>query len=231
MPFPVPPIEPMEAKLVAALARGGRLAVRAQMGRLPLPGLRPTAARCRCSPSRASRWSAIFPRWSTRLRACPNAFVLDGELLIPVGTQLSFAALQMRLHPAESRIRTPRRGDARAADAVRSAYGPERKSLVDRPLAERRDGAGGVPCAPPFERPAPVALHARSARSPSSGWRRAAARSTASSPSAATSPIAPGERAMLKVKRLRTADCVVGGFRYASGGEACRLAAARALRR
>lgn len=28
----------------------------------------------------------------------------------------------------------------------------------------------------------------------------------------------PGERAMLKVKRLRTADCVVGGFRYETGG-------------
>jgi ATP-dependent DNA ligase len=31
-------------------------------------------------------------------------------------------------------------------------------------------------------------------------------------------PYLPGERAMLKVKRLRTADCVVGGFRYETGG-------------
>ena len=31
--------------------------------------------------------------------------MLDGELLIPVGAELSFEALQMRLHPAESRIR------------------------------------------------------------------------------------------------------------------------------
>ena len=30
-------------------------------------------------------------------------------------------------------------------------------------------------------------------------------------------PYLPGERAMLKVKRLRTADCVVGGFRYETG--------------
>src|SRR5687768_13825462 len=32
-------------------------------------------------------------------------FVLDGELVIPLGDELSFEALQMRLHPAESRIR------------------------------------------------------------------------------------------------------------------------------
>src|ERR1700761_3443569 len=31
-------------------------------------------------------------------------FVLDGELLIPVGEQLSFESLQMRLHPAASRV-------------------------------------------------------------------------------------------------------------------------------
>ncbi len=41
------------------------------------------------------------------------------------------------------------------------------------------------------------------------------ARWTASSPSGSTTPYAPGERDMLKVKRLRSADCVVGGFRYA----------------
>ena len=35
----------------------------------------------------------------------PSRFVLDGELAIPVGETLSFDALQMRLHPAESRIK------------------------------------------------------------------------------------------------------------------------------
>src|SRR5829696_6726937 len=34
----------------------------------------------------------------------PKRFVLDGELLIPIGKRLSFDALQMRLHPAKSRI-------------------------------------------------------------------------------------------------------------------------------
>src|SRR5918998_1064627 len=47
-----------------------------------------------------------FPEVVALLRRLPQErFVLDGELAIPVGTSLSFDALQMRLHPAESRIR------------------------------------------------------------------------------------------------------------------------------
>ena len=39
----------------------------------------------------------------------------------------------------------------------------------------------------------------------------------------------PGERAMVKVKRMRTADCVVGGFRYLANGRAGRVIAAWTL--
>ncbi len=47
-----------------------------------------------------------FPEVAAMLRAlAPDRFVIDGELAIPVGDTLSFDALQMRLHPAESRIR------------------------------------------------------------------------------------------------------------------------------
>ena len=44
-------------------------------------------------------------------------------------------------------------------------------------------------------------------------------------------PYLPGERAMMKVKQHRTADCVVGGFRYRSRQQGSRLSTARALRR
>src|SRR3954452_13012410 len=47
-----------------------------------------------------------FPEVVEFVRALkPERFVIDGELAIPVGDTLSFDALQMRLHPAESRIR------------------------------------------------------------------------------------------------------------------------------
>jgi len=50
--------------------------------------------------------SRFFPEVLDNLRALPvRHFVLDGELVIPVDGELSFDALQMRLHPAESRVR------------------------------------------------------------------------------------------------------------------------------
>src|SRR5437868_9809946 len=50
--------------------------------------------------------SRYFPEVVAALHALPlNHFVVDGELTVPVGSSLSFEALQMRLHPAESRVR------------------------------------------------------------------------------------------------------------------------------
>jgi ATP-dependent DNA ligase len=146
-------------------------------------------------------------------------FVLDGELLIPIGRTLSFDALQMRLHPAQSRI-------TRLAQTTPALYmvfdllqsGPQvrlREPLVRRRAAlERFFESEGV-------RP-------RLRLSPYTRDRRAAARWLARAGGGAldgvmaklsNDPYAPGERAMLKVKCLRTADCVVGGFRYAASGE------------
>ena len=66
---------------------------------------------------------ALFPRG--RRDACAalkdKRFLLDGELIIPVGDALSFDALQLRLHPAESRVRKLAAEHSGRADAVRSA--------------------------------------------------------------------------------------------------------------
>ena len=66
-----------------------------------------------------------------------EGFLLDGELIIPLGDALSFDALQLRLHPAESRMRKLARKRPRAY-AVRPARN-RRAVVVDRPL-------GGAPC-------------------------------------------------------------------------------------
>ena len=152
-----------------------------------------------------------FPEVAAAIAALPEkTLALDGELLIPVGSSLSFEALQMRLHPAESRIRKL------------SAETPARLMLFDwladpaLPLAERR-----------------VKLEAFYARhrsetlrlSPITTDRKTAERWLQGAGGALDGVIAkrldeayqPGERAMRKIKRLRTADCVVGGFRYATG--------------
>ena len=80
-----------------------------------------------------------FPEIVALLRELKHSrFVLDGELAIPVGETLSFDALQMRLHPAESRVRKL----AHETPAIFILFDllatPEGDSLLPRPLVERR---------------------------------------------------------------------------------------------
>jgi ATP-dependent DNA ligase len=148
-----------------------------------------------------------------------EGFVVDGELTIEIEGRLSFDALQMRLHPAESRIRklaseTPAR--LVLFDMLVSADG---KILTSLPLTERRRWLEAF--AKKFAMPGRLVL------SPYTRDRDEAQVWLGDSGQGATDgviakrldgPYEPGERAMIKVKRLRTADCVVGGFRYDSKG-------------
>ena len=142
-------------------------------------------------------------------------FVLDGELAIPLGNALSFDALQLRLHPAESRIRKL----AVEAPAIFIAFdlllGPDNHSLMKSPLRERRallkeqfthwHEAKGVYLSP-------CSHTVRTARK----WlERAGGALDGVVAKRLDRPYESGERAMVKVKHLRTADCVVGGFRFA----------------
>ena len=143
-----------------------------------------------------------------------SRFVLDGELAIPVGETLSFDALQMRLHPAESRIRKL----AHETPAIFIPFDllavPGGESLLPRPLVERRhaleafyQGAGSRESLKlsPFTRRVDEARR----------WLEAGGGALDGVIAKRLDGIyEPGERAMLKVKKQRTADCVVGGFRY-----------------
>ena len=157
-----------------------------------------------------------FPEIVGLVRSLPDTrFVLDGELAIPLGDSLSFDALQMRLHPAESRIRklsveTP------AIFILFDLLMVGGASLVAAPLTERRAALEEF-FAAAVDRPG-LRL------SPCTRDRREAERWLEKAGGALDGVIAKrldgryetGERAMLKVKRLRSADCVVGGFRYAT---------------
>lgn len=162
----------------------------------------------------------FFPEIVQALLELPvERFAIDGELAIPVGDSLSFDALQLRLHPAESRVR--RLSQETPAiyilfDMLGSAEGG---SLLDEPLSKRREALEA------FYRA--VAPHPRLRLSPFTRSGAEAGKWLARSGRALDGvvakrldgPYVPGERAMLKVKRLRTADCVVGGFRYETGSE------------
>ena len=81
----------------------------------------------------------FFPEVLSNLRALPTQhFVLDGELVIPVEGNLSFDALQMRLHPAESRIRRLARETPAVFVAFDCLLRKPRQPLLERPFEERR---------------------------------------------------------------------------------------------
>jgi ATP-dependent DNA ligase len=144
-------------------------------------------------------------------------FVLDGEIVVPVGNGLSFEELQLRLHPAASRVAKLAAAHPALLVAFDLLLGPRGGPLVDRPLEERREKLEAF-AAQFFGEGARVRLSAAT-RDPAAARRwlaRGAEGLDGVMAKRLDEPYRPGEReGMLKIKNLRTADCVVGGFRYA----------------
>jgi ATP-dependent DNA ligase len=161
--------------------------------------------------------SRFFPEVLENLRAIPSQrFVLDGELVIPIKGDLAFDALQMRLHPAESRIRRLAEETPAVLVAFDCLLRKRGQPLLELPFEKRRTELEGL-LAREHEGLSltPFTRDLRKARN----WlnRRQLALDGVVA-KRLDLPYRSGERAMLKVKRLRTADCVVGGFRYATNG-------------
>lgn len=210
-------IEPMEAKLVSELPDDAGWQFEPKWD-----GFRCLAFRADDAVDLRAKsgkpLARYFPEVVAFLKALkPTPFVVDGELAIPLDGTLSFDALQMRVHPAESRIRklsveTP--AILILFDMLLDTTG---KSLIEQPLTRRRaalerffkaaKGVEGLKLSPYTLNRKEAEHWLDEARGALDGV--VAKRSDG--------PYLPGERAMLKVKRLRTADCVVGGFRYESG--------------
>jgi ATP-dependent DNA ligase len=164
-----------------------------------------------------------FPEMVEALRAlAAKQFVLDGEIVIPKGKSLSFDDLLMRIHPAESRVRKLAAETPATLIVFDLLVDEKGASLVGLTLAERR---------PRLEAFAKRYL-ARSAQvklSPSTDDPRQAIQWFERTRGALDGVIAKrrdlpyrsGDRTgMQKIKQKRTADCVVGGFRYASKASA-----------
>ena len=149
----------------------------------------------------------------------PKQFVLDGELAVPVGGALSFDELQLRLHPAASRVQKL----AAAHPAIFIAFdllaAINGGSLLGLPLRERRAqleefAARFFPNEEQI-RLSPATTDLRQARK---WFDKVGGNLDGIIAKRADCPYASGERtAMVKIKQIRAVDCVVGGFRYASG--------------
>jgi ATP-dependent DNA ligase len=212
MPAPAMPFDTMEAKSVDALPTGEGWQ------------FEPKWDGFRCLAVKAGKQVALyaksgkpltryFPEMAEALAALPQAsFVVDGELAIEVDGRLQFDALQMRLHPAESRVRRLA-GETPAVLILFDCLALEGELLASRTLLERREALERFFKAAkgPRLRLSPYTVD----RDEAQGWLdRLSGSLDGVVAKRRDEPYRPGERAMLKIKTLRTADCVVGGFRY-----------------
>jgi ATP-dependent DNA ligase len=156
-----------------------------------------------------------FPEVVQALRDLPpTSFALDGELAIPQGGTLSFDALQLRLHPAESRIQKLARETPARLILFDILLTPEGRDLRNAPLSERRAALEALWDSLDDRSLLRLSPYTRD-RQEAEGWlAKVSGALDGVVAKRVDGPYEAGERAMLKIKRMRTADCVVGGFRY-----------------
>ena len=151
----------------------------------------------------------------------PSRFILDGEIVIPVGKAFSFDDLLQRIHPAESRVRKLAKEFPATLIVFDLLADDNGKSLAAETLAVRR-GKLEAFAGKYFKDERAITLSPATADA-------AAAKKWLSGVGLALDgvvakrldlPYQSGNRAgMQKVKLMRTADCVVGGFRYGTGSK------------
>ncbi|MBA2355053.1 MAG: ATP-dependent DNA ligase [Luteitalea sp.] len=212
-----PPIEPMLAKVATDVPDGGHYLYEPKWD-----GFRAIAFRGGGELYIQSRDLKPLDRYfpdvhAALLAALPEGCVIDGEIVIATPRGLDFDALQMRLHPAASRVarlavETPASFvafDAIAANGVdlRGAAQHARRQHLEQLLA-------GV--APPIHL-TPVTRDRAEAVEWLERFEGAGLDGVIAKPLAGT--YQPGARAMIKIKHVRTADCVVAGFRWHKAGQ------------
>jgi ATP-dependent DNA ligase len=207
-------LEPMEARLVSELPTGAGWQFEPKWDGFRCVVFR-DGERIELQAKSGKPLSRFFPEVVERVRSLSSRqFVLDGELAIAVGESLSFDALQMRLHPAASRIRklsveTPAK--LMLFDLLFDANG---KDLREQPFEARRTALEEFFGALKNTDGLVLTPYTRELRVAKQWLEDAGGALDGVIAKQLDLPYISGERAMLKVKRLRTADCVVGGFRY-----------------
>jgi ATP-dependent DNA ligase len=151
------------------------------------------------------------------LQQLPAGCVLDGEIVITTSQGLDFELLQLRLHPAASRVNKLAQ-ETPASFVAFDLLALGHQSLLETPQEGRRAQLERLLSG----------VHAPIYLTPATRDRAVAARwlkefegagldGVIAKPVAA--PYQPGKRAMLKIKHVRTADCVVAGFRWYKGAQ------------
>jgi ATP-dependent DNA ligase len=213
-----PPLPPMEARSVDRIPAGHGWQYEPKWDGFRCVAFR-SAKQVYLQSKAGQPLARYFPDIVGILSRVPEQqFVLDGELVVPVSGALSFDELQLRLHPAASRVQKL----AKAHPAIYIVFdllAENGQSYLDRSLRERRQllekfarlnfrSAKNL-------RLSPATTDNRTAR----GWfKKVGGDLDGIIAKRLDAAYASGERAAaVKVKQIRSADCVVGGFRYARG--------------
>jgi ATP-dependent DNA ligase len=210
-----PPIEPMLAKLAESLPSAGGFLFEPKWD-----GFRALVFRCRGALFMQSRDLRPFDRYFPELhdslaQSLSQDCVIDGEIVIATERGLDFDALQLRLHPAASRV-------ARLAQETPASFvafdllADAGDNLMARPQHERRARLQALLAR---SQPPLYLTPATEDRALAEEW--LARFEGAGLDGVIAKPLAaayqPGKRAMIKVKHARSADCVVAGFRWYKG--------------
>ena len=149
-------------------------------------------------------------------RRLPARSVLDGEIVIATPGGLDFDLLQRRLHPAASRV-AKLATETPASFVAFDLLAVEGRDIRGQPQADRRDALERLltRATPPLHL-TPMTRDRATAVEWLARFEGAGLDGVIAKP--ATEPYRPGVRAMIKVKHARTADCVVGGFRWHKSG-------------
>jgi ATP-dependent DNA ligase len=217
-PFPIaPPIEPMLAKLADALPAAGNYLYEPKWD-----GFRAIVFRGTSDVYIQSRDLRPLDRYFPELHQAlleklPPGCVIDGEIIIRTPHGLDFDALQLRLHPAASRV-------AKLANETPASFvgfdllASQGVSRIDLPQSERRalleQTLAGID--PPVYL-TPMTRDRDTAARWLDQFEGAGLDGVVAKP--ADSSYQPGKRAMIKVKHARTAECVVAGFRWHKTGK------------
>ena len=214
--LPSPPIEPMLAKLVDSLPEGDGFLFEPKWD-----GFRAIVFRTDTDVYIQSRDLRPLDRYFPELHNAlidqlPPQCVVDGEIVIATPEGLDFDALQLRLHPAASRV-------AKLAQASPSSFvafdvlAANGMSLMDQPQSDRRRALERLLAAinPPVYL-TPMTRDRNLAAEWLDRFEGAGLDGVIAKPEKQT--YVPGKRAMLKIKHARTADCVVAGFRWHKSG-------------
>ena len=211
-----PPIEPMLAKLAATVPDGEFLYEPKWDGFRAIVFRGPDEVFIQSRDLRPL--DRYFPDMHAAfMAALPAGAVLDGELVIASPRGLDFDALQLRLHPAASRV-AKLAAETPAAFVAFDALAVNGEDLRQQPQVERRRRLERLLTGvrPPIHL-TPITRDRAQAEEWLARFEGAGLDGVVAKPESGV--YQPGVRAMIKVKHSRTADCVVAGFRWHKAGK------------